>query len=59
MRIQQGTAKTEQDHGGDLKTGQRQKVNSKNSLFDIEREKEVLSGEERKTREKEGDIVGV
>lgn len=42
-----------------MKTGQRQKVNSKNSLFDIEREKEVLSGEERKTREKEGDIVGV
>lgn len=49
----------EQDHGGDLKTGQRQKANSKNSLFDREREKEINLGKKRKTRERVGEVVGI
>lgn len=39
MGIQQGTAKIEQVHGGDLNIGQRQKVNSKNSLVQREERK--------------------
>lgn len=34
------------------------KVNSKNSLFDRERGKEIISGEKSKTRERIGEIVG-
>lgn len=59
MRIQEGTAKMEQDYGGNFKTGQRQKVNSKNPLFDREREKEIISGKKRKTRARVGGIVGI
>ena len=59
MRILQGTAEMEQDHGGVLETGQRQEVSRKNYLCDREREKEGISGEKRKTRERVGQILGV
>lgn len=39
MGVQQRAAKVEQGHGGDLNIGQRQKVNSKNSLFEREERK--------------------